>query len=82
MSDSFTGSSRPERIVLLLIISILATDGPLRAEDDPLRFELENEVTVVDAHAPEVFQDENGDWFISSAEWPHRGVSIAPLTWR
>ena len=49
--------------------------------DDPLEFELESEVTVLDAHAPEVFQDESGDWFISSVEWPHRGVSIARLVW-
>lgn len=49
--------------------------------DDPLRFELENEVAVLDAHAPEIVQDEDGDWFISSVEWPHRGVSIARLVW-
>jgi beta-fructofuranosidase len=49
--------------------------------DDPLRFELDNEVAILDAHAPEIFQDEAGDWYISSAEWPHRGVSIARLVW-
>ena len=49
--------------------------------DNPLKFALENEVAVLDAHAPEIFQDEAGDWFISSAEWPHRGVSIARLVW-
>ena len=49
--------------------------------DDPLKFELKNQVAVLDAHAPEIFQDEAGDWFISSAEWPHRGVSIARLVW-
>lgn len=49
--------------------------------DDPLRFELKNQVAVIDAHAPEIFQDEAGDWFVSSAEWPHRGVSIARLVW-
>jgi len=48
---------------------------------DPLKFELANEVAVLDAHAPEIFQDEAGDWFISSVEWPHRGVSIARLVW-
>ncbi len=47
--------------------------------DDPLKFE--HEVAVLDAHAAEVFQDEAGDWFISSVEWPHRGVSIARLVW-
>lgn len=48
--------------------------------DDPLKFE--HEVAVLDAHAPQVFQDEAGDWFISSVEWPHRGVSIARLVWK
>jgi beta-fructofuranosidase len=49
--------------------------------DDPLKFEFDSEVAVIDAHAPEIFQDEAGDWFISSVEWPHRGVSIARLVW-
>jgi beta-fructofuranosidase len=49
--------------------------------DDPLHFTPENLITTLDAHAPEVFQDEDGNWFISSAEWPHRGISIAPLSW-
>jgi arabinan endo-1,5-alpha-L-arabinosidase len=49
--------------------------------DDPLKFGLDNEVAVIDAHAPEIFQDEAGDWFISSVEWPYRGVSIAHLVW-
>jgi len=48
---------------------------------DPLKFGLENEVAVLDAHAPEIFQDGAGAWFISSVEWPHRGVSIARLVW-
>jgi arabinan endo-1,5-alpha-L-arabinosidase len=47
--------------------------------DDPSHFE--SRIAVVDAHAPEIFQDEGGDWFISSVEWPHRGVSIARLDW-
>ena len=50
--------------------------------DNPLKFELENEVAVLDAHAPEILQDETGDWFVSSVEWPHRGVSIARLVWK
>ncbi len=48
--------------------------------DNPLKFE--NQVAVLDAHAPEILQDESGDWFISSVEWPHRGVSLAPLIWQ
>ena len=39
-------------------------------------------VAQLDAHAPELFQDEDGDWYIASAEWPYRGVSIAPLGWK
>jgi hypothetical protein len=49
--------------------------------DNPLKFDVKDEVTTVAAHAPEIFQDEKGDWYISSVEWPHRGVSIARLIW-
>ena len=48
---------------------------------DPLKFDGAKLLTRLDSHAPEVFQDEEGDWFISSAEWPQRGVSIARLVW-
>jgi beta-fructofuranosidase len=48
---------------------------------DPLDFKEAPCVEELKAHAPEVFQDESGDWFISSVEWPSRGMSIAPLAW-
>lgn len=47
----------------------------------PFGFVGTSPVVELKSHAPEVFQDEDGDWFITSAEWPHRGVSIAPLAW-
>jgi beta-fructofuranosidase len=49
--------------------------------DDPYHFDAAREIAQLHAHAPEIFQGEDGEWYISSAEWPHRGVSIAPLTW-
>jgi beta-fructofuranosidase len=49
--------------------------------DDPFAFDGSQELCRLSAHAPEIFQDERGDWYISSAEWPHRGVSVAPLIW-
>ena len=49
--------------------------------DDPLRFDVDRPITCLDAHAPEVFRSEDGRWFISSAEWPSRGVSLAELVW-
>jgi arabinan endo-1,5-alpha-L-arabinosidase len=48
---------------------------------DLLQFQADKEITILDAHAPEVFQGEDGKWYISSAEWPRRGVSIARLNW-
>ncbi len=39
-------------------------------------------VTTLNAHAPEIFQDEVGDWFISSAQYPYCGVSIDKLYWK
>jgi beta-xylosidase len=48
---------------------------------EPGDFSQAPELTMLEAHAPEVFID-NGRWFISSAEWPVRGVSLARLTWQ
>jgi beta-fructofuranosidase len=33
-------------------------------------------------HAPNVIQDADRDWFISSTDYPHRGISVAPLEWK
>ncbi|WP_400073714.1 family 43 glycosylhydrolase [Zobellia russellii] len=41
----------------------------------------EKEIAMLDAHAPEIFQGEDGQWYISSIEWPYRGVSIDKLEW-
>ncbi len=51
--------------------------------DDPLNFGTDDEkqITTLNAHAPEIFQDEKGDWYISSVEWPNRGVSVDRLFW-
>lgn len=51
--------------------------------DDLLSFGIgdEKEVAQLNSHAPEVFQDEQGQWYISSVEWPNRGVSIDRLNW-
>jgi len=49
--------------------------------EDPLDFNESPQVGHIRAHAPEVFRDESGGWFISSAERPRRGVSIASLRW-
>ena len=51
------------------------------ASDDPLDFHNCEPISTFAAHAPEAFQDEDNDWFVSSVEWPHRGLSIAPLKW-
>ena len=49
--------------------------------DDPWQFDADRELTRLNAHAPEIFQDEQGDWYISSAQYPRRGVSLARLVW-
>lgn len=48
---------------------------------DPLDFRDAPCVAQLPAHAPEVVCDEDGDWYLSSVEWPRRGVSLARLTW-
>lgn len=51
--------------------------------DDPLDFGTDDEkqVALLNAHAPEIFQDESGQWYISSVEWPNRGISVDRLSW-
>lgn len=39
-------------------------------------------MTVLNAHAPEIFKDETGQWYISSVVWPYMGVSIDKLEWK
>ncbi len=41
----------------------------------------EKEITILNSHAPEIFQAEDGQWYISSVEWAKRGVSIDKLEW-
>jgi beta-fructofuranosidase len=49
--------------------------------DDPLDFRGRKPVARLEAHAPEIVEGEDGQWYISSAEWPQRGVSLAKLAW-
>ena len=41
-------------------------------------FSYSDAIATLDAHAPEIIQS-NGQYFISSAEWPARGINIARL---
>jgi beta-fructofuranosidase len=51
--------------------------------DDMYNFGVDDEkkIATLNAHAPEIFRDEEGDWYISSVEWPNRGVSVDRLKW-
>jgi beta-fructofuranosidase len=52
------------------------------ASDDPRDFNGKQPIAELKAHAPEIFQDEKGNWFISSADYPQRGINLAPLLWK
>ncbi|WP_083634273.1 family 43 glycosylhydrolase [Saccharicrinis aurantiacus] len=41
----------------------------------------EKEITILKAHAPEIFQGEDGQWYISSVVYPDMGVSVDKLFW-
>lgn len=36
---------------------------------------------IILAHAPEIVKSENGNMFISTVEWPSRGIGVAKLSW-
>jgi arabinan endo-1,5-alpha-L-arabinosidase len=50
---------------------------------DPQHFGIDDEkqITTLKSHAPEIFPGEDGQWYISSVGWPHRGVSVDRLDW-
>ena len=52
------------------------------ASDTPTNFLNQPLLTRLNAHAPEIAQDEKGNGFISSADYPQRGVNLARLKWK
>lgn len=42
----------------------------------------EKQIATLKSHAPEIFQGEDGHWYISSVEWPNRGISVDKLQWQ
>lgn len=45
-------------------------------------FDSTKKIATLNGHAPEIFQDEEGDWYISSAQYPYRGISVDKLFWK
>ena len=52
------------------------------SSDNPLDFQNQPPVTELRTHAPEIFQDEKKQWYISSAQYPERGINVAKLNWK
>ena len=52
------------------------------SSDNPLNFKGKPLLTELKAHAPEIIRDDNGQWYISSTEYPKRGLSVAKLKWK
>ena len=48
---------------------------------DPLHWDLEDRVGVIDAHAAEVIRDTDGQWYVSHCGWYQDGVYLAPMIW-
>ncbi|QVY65984.1 family 43 glycosylhydrolase [Polaribacter sp. Q13] len=53
------------------------------ASDDLMDFgtDQEKQITILNAHAPEIFQGEDKQWYISSVMYPGYGVSVDKLFW-
>lgn len=66
------------------IVGAYQYDTYVLQSDNPLAFgtDFEKRVTTLKSHAPEIFQDETGQWYISSVEWPQRGVSVDKMYWK
>ena len=53
----------------------------VHCSESPTDFHGKPVLTEFTVHAPEIVHDEGGQWFISSTDHPHRGISVAPLVW-
>ena len=53
----------------------------VHCSESPLDFHRSPVLTEFTVHAPEIIQSEDGQWFISSADHPDRGIGVAPLVW-
>ena len=51
------------------------------ASTTPMDFNNRPPVAELKAHAPEIIKDEKGDYFISSTDYPLRGINLARLKW-
>jgi beta-fructofuranosidase len=51
------------------------------ASDDPLAFDLADQVGTIDAHAAEVVVDEQATWWVTHCGWAQGGVFLAPVSW-
>lgn len=63
---------------------LFITDGGtvhVYRSQDPLHWEMKDEVGTIEAHASEVIRDERGNWFVSHVGWMWGPLSLAPLTW-
>jgi beta-fructofuranosidase len=67
MADPTTGGYCPRSFV--------------HCSESPLDFHNKPVLAEYTVHAPEIIQDESGQWYMSSVDHPHRGISVAPLAW-
>ncbi|GAA5219964.1 family 43 glycosylhydrolase [Membranihabitans marinus] len=51
------------------------------SSNDVFDFNADQPLAELNAHAPEIIKDENGNFFISSVQYPHRGVNLAKMKW-
>jgi arabinan endo-1,5-alpha-L-arabinosidase len=49
---------------------------------DPFHWNMNDQAGHIGAHAAEVVQDTDGQWYISRAGWGQGGLYLAPLTWK
>jgi len=50
--------------------------------DTPTDFNNREPICMLKGHAPEIIRDEKGNWFMSSADYPRRGINLARLEWK
>jgi beta-fructofuranosidase len=73
--------ARNGRYYLFLCTNAPYNNTDVYVSDSPFHWNAEDVVLRFGAHAAEVVDDGNGDWFVSSAGWGQGGLYLSDLTW-
>lgn len=70
-----------DKYFLFLSLRSAYARSEVLVSEDPFHWEIENKVLTYPAHASEVIEDLEGNWYVSHCGWGQGGLYLAPFKW-